>query len=88
MKKIHHKLAPSEITGGSLFLTEGDGMKDFFSQFSDSFDLVTKWETLYSRTVGKQYIWMGFTIMKHFNPFDIISIFEKDGLVYIEKNDV
>lgn len=74
--KISHQLTPSEISSGSLFLSQQDRMDKFFRQFENGFDIESKWENLYSRNVGTQYIWMGYGFMRNFNPFDILE-FEK-----------
>jgi hypothetical protein len=86
MKFILHRLTPSEISAGSLFLGKGDGMLKFFSQFTGPFPIVTKWQVLHERRVGKEYIWMGYEIMRNFNPYDTIKISKKGNSVHIEKN--
>ncbi len=84
--KISHQLAPSEISSGSLFLSRTDRMEKYFREFKDGFDIESKWGNLYSRTVGTQYIWMGYEYMRNFNPFDILEFEEtKKGVVKLTK---
>lgn len=85
-EKISHRLAPSEISSGSIFLSECDRVKQYFSQFKDEgFDVISQWGTLYSRTVGTQYIWMRYQYMRNFNPFDILEFINKKNIVKITK---
>jgi len=35
--------------------------------------------------VGREQVWMGFGIMKKFNPYDVIKISKKENTVYIRK---
>jgi hypothetical protein len=62
-----------------------DGMENFFRQIEHTFTIITKWETLYERRTGSQYIWLGFQFMRHFNPYDVIKIMREQDIVYIEK---
>jgi hypothetical protein len=78
-------MTPSEITSGSLFLSRGDGMKSFFREIDNTFTIIAKWETLYERRAGSQYIWLGYQFMRHFNPYDVVKISKKDTVVYLEK---
>ena len=85
LNQIKHRLTHSEISNGNIFFTKGDGVLDFFRQFSEPFTIVTKWEKLYARRAGKQAVWMGYEIMRKFNPYDVIKISKKGKTVYIEK---
>ena len=81
---VIHKITPSEIAHGNLFLSERDGMKKFFKQFDIPITIEASWETLYNRNVGKQYIWMGYEFMRNFRPYDQLKISNEKNTVRIE----
>lgn len=81
MQVMHH-LSNTEIKVGILRLK--GGTSEFFSQFNDSFDMVIRGTKLYERSVGNKQIWIGRTIMKKFNPNDVLKISKKGNVVIIE----
>ena len=73
--KILHKITPSEITYGILVFAKDTMSKDFVKQLPEIFDVFVLGERVIGRKfIMKNRIWMGCTVMKKFQPDQIVKV--------------
>jgi len=83
MEELFHELSPTEIKYGILALRDGDGTRRFFSNLPERFTINLRGENLFNRKLLPRSIWIGFTHMRKFNPFDVITIKKDKDVVYM-----
>lgn len=81
---IQHKITNSEIKYGILLLSKNS--IDFFANLPESFTMIVNDNTLYERKFShsNRRIWIGYTIMREFNPNQIVNITVENNRVIVK----
>lgn len=82
-KVILHKMTSSEIKYGILSLRKIDGTAMFFLTIPDAFTIILRGEKLYYRNTHMNRIWLGVKITHKIKPGEILQIFKKNKIIYI-----
>jgi len=59
MTGLSHKIIQTEVKYGILSLRKKDGTDAFFSELPESFTIIFRGDTLYSRSVLTNKVWLG-----------------------------
>lgn len=84
MTGLSHKIIQTEVKYGILSLRKKDGTDAFFSELPESFTIIFRGDTLYSRSVLTNKVWLGVKITRKLKPNEIIKISKSGKTVYIE----
>lgn len=83
MEKLTHKITHTEIKYGIITITKKEYR--FYDKFGERFDVMFGNDIVYSRCISADKIWMGKSIMRMFNPNDIVNLEKKGPNIIINK---
>jgi hypothetical protein len=79
-----HEIVHSEITYGMIALRKTDGSLRFFSELPETFTINFRGNMLYERTHHVKKVWLGKEITRKIRPGEILKIYRKGKIVYID----